>query len=65
MGGKPGKYVSEIARNEIFLKLKKRGGGEITQKKIDLTIQKHLCLKTSKKLERQFVYRGKYLQQIW
>lgn len=48
-----------------FFKVKKKGGGEITKKKIDLTIQKHLCLKTFKKLERQFVYRGKYLQQTW
>lgn len=48
-----------------FFKVKKKVGGEITKKKIDLTIQKHLCLKTFKKLERQFVYRGKYLQQTW
>lgn len=33
MGGKPGKYVSEIARNEIFLKLKKRGGEKSHKKR--------------------------------
>lgn len=35
---------------------------ENSQRNGDLTTHNHLCLKTLKKLERQFVYRGKQVK---